>query len=78
MNVTINAGKIGKVDGDLGIRQRIEEEITFICASMDGANESKRDLLVGKLSTLLLVRDGMGSVAAYEQALATWEAARKP
>lgn len=78
MKVTINAGKIGNLTGDLLIMQRIDREIAAVKGSMDSADDAEHSFLLGKLAGLLMARDDLSSVAAYEQALATWEAIRKP
>lgn len=78
MKVTINANKVGAMTGDLGVMQRIDREIAAVKGDMGSADDAEHSFLIGKLAGLLMARDALGAVDSYEQALATWEAVRKP
>lgn len=77
MNVTMNVGKVGTMTGDFRIVERLAPEITATKAAMKSADEGEQSFLLGKLTALLIVRDGLDDVVAYKKALAIWENARR-
>jgi len=66
VSVTINAN----------VMARLEDEIDATQRDMDSADEGEKSFLLGKLTALLAARDGLGNVAAYEEALAMWNDVR--
>lgn len=77
MKVIINAATIGHLAGDIDVMLQLDRNITDTSQDMDSADEAEKSFLLGKLTGLLMVHDGLDALAAYEQALTTWSAIRK-